>query len=385
MAHTGNPKIADARKDGLLAFLAVLGAVAALHYAASVIITLLSSLLVAFALEPAVRFLRKRAGLPRPFASLVVVFVTVGLLYVLLYFAYAGSQALLSDLPLLAERVRTAPVVQAITERITEANRVLEDMGRRLSPAAPVLPGGRGVPMVVVKDALSWKDALFEGLGSVGSVLFSLSFIPFLVYFILAEKDSLTERTVRLFPGKEHEARHILGEIETMMQRFLVGNAIVAAILSAFTILVFWSVGLPYWFVLGIASGVGSTVPYLGVVLALLPGVVVGVVTFDSAAPLAIAAVAVVLLHLVAANYLVPKLVGGRTHVNATVSTVALMSFGWLWGGMGLLLAIPILAVTRTILENVEPLRRFGQWLGDRPIPRERGEDGKGSDGRRRE
>jgi predicted PurR-regulated permease PerM len=222
--------------------------------------------------------------------------------------------------------------------------------------------------MVVVKDPLSWRDAFFQGLGSLGSVLFSLSFIPFLVYFILAEKESLTERTVRLFPGREPLARHILGDIEEMMQRFLVGNAIIAAFLSSATILVFWAVGLPYWFVLGIASGVGSTVPYLGVALALLPGLLVGVVSFDSGAPLLVLALAVTALHLLAANFLVPKLVGGRTHVNATVSTMALMSFGWLWGGMGLLLAIPIVAVTRCILENVESTHRLGLWLGDRPI-----------------
>ena len=236
-----------------------------------------------------------------------------------------------------------------------------------------------GLTFVVVKDALSWRDALFQGLGSLGPVLFSLSFIPFLVYFILAEKESLTERTVRLFPGREREARHILSDIEEMMQRFLVGNAIVAAILCSATILVFWGVGLPYWFFLGIASGVGSTVPYLGVVLALLPGTLVGMVAFDSAGPLLVIALSVAAFHLVAANFLVPKLVGGRTHVNATVSTMALMFFGWLWGGMGLLLAIPIVAVTRCILENVESTRHLGMWLGDRPIPRGEKEPQKGS------
>jgi predicted PurR-regulated permease PerM len=57
--------------------------------------------------------------------------------------------------------------------------------------------------------------------------------------------------------------------------------------------------------------------------------------------------------------------------VNATTSTIALMFFGWLWGAMGLLLAIPVVAVTRCILENVEPTRRLGQWIGDRPAGRE--------------
>ena len=368
MGRTAKSENNVSRLEALLAVVAVLGTIAAMHFAATVLITLLASLLVAFALEPGVLLVRRRTGLPRPWASLLVVFFAVGILYALLYFSYAGIHGLLSDLPQIAERIRTAPIVRGITERIHDANRILDEMGRRLSPSVPSLPGGRGVPMVVVKDALSWRDAFFQGLGSLGSVLFAMSFVPFLVYFILAEKEPPTERTARLFPGKEKEARHIIGDIEKMMQRFLVGNAIVAVLLSSATLLVFWAVGLPYWFVLGIASGVGSTVPYLGAILALLPGVLVGIVSFDTPGPLLIVVVSVLAFHLVAANFLVPWLVGGRTHVNATVSTVALMFFGWLWGGMGLLLAIPVVAVTRCILENVPSTHRLGLWLGDRPI-----------------
>jgi predicted PurR-regulated permease PerM len=73
----------------------------------------------------------------------------------------------------------------------------------------------------------------------------------------------------------------------------------------------------------------------------------------------------VTVLHLVAANYLTPKLVGGGVRLNATASTVALLFFGWLWGGMGLLLGIPILAVLKCIFDNVPSTRRIGMFLGE--------------------
>jgi len=157
----------------------------------------------------------------------------------------------------------------------------------------------------------------------------------------------------------------ILYDIERMMRRFILGNAIVAAILGVATSLVFLLVRLPYWILLGMLSGILSTVPYLGLFLALIPALVVGIVAFDSGGPLLLIAAAVTVFHLVAANYLIPRFVGSGVRLNAVASTLAIMFFGWLWGGMGLLLGIPVLAVGKCVMENIDSTRRFGEWLGD--------------------
>ena len=161
----------------------------------------------------------------------------------------------------------------------------------------------------------------------------------------------------------------ILLDIERMMRKFLLGNAVIALFLSAMTVLVFLLVGLPYPVVLGILSGTLSIVPYLGLPLALLPGGIVGLVSFESGGPFLVLVASVTVLHLVAANYLTPKLVGGEVRLNATASTVALLFFGWLWGGMGLVLGIPILAVLKCIFDNVPSTRRIGMFLGDNGAP----------------
>jgi predicted PurR-regulated permease PerM len=150
-----------------------------------------------------------------------------------------------------------------------------------------------------------------------------------------------------------------------LFRSFITGNAIVAGILSVATAVVFFLVGLPYWLVLGIASGIISTIPYLGLVLALIPPLVVGLVSFDSGVPIVVIVGSVTLLHVVAANLLMPKLVGGGVHLNPVASTMSIMFFGWLWGGMGLILGIPIVAVVKCVLENMRPTRKFGLWLGD--------------------
>ncbi|MDD5762353.1 MAG: AI-2E family transporter [bacterium] len=345
--------------------LALLGVLALLHFAASVFITLFSSLLFAFALEPVVHFLCVRTRLRRHHASAVVVFLFVAMLYGLFYATYLRAESFLADIPEIAGKIRSAPMVASLAKKAEELDRVFAEAGRRIAPPAAASARPKTAPPVVVRDAESFTGALLLGLGSLSGVLFALGFIPFLVYFILADREPLTRRTRELFPEKHRTTvGEILVDIERMMRKFLLGNALIALILSAATVLVFLLVGLPYPIVLGILSGTLSIVPYLGLPLALLPGAVVGLVSFESGGPFLILAASVTVLHLVAANYLTPKLVGGGVRLNATASTVALLFFGWLWGGMGLVLGIPILAVLKCIFDNVPSTRRVGMFLG---------------------
>ena len=346
--------------------IAVLGLLALLHFAASVFITLFSALLLAFALEPVVHFLCVRTRLRRHHSSAVVVFLFVALLYGLFYATYLRAESFIAEIPAITEKIRAAPMVTSLTKKAEEVNRIFAEAGRRIAPPAAASARPKPAPPADVRESESFTRVLLTGLGSLGGVLFALGFIPFLVYFILADREPLTRRTRELFP-EEHRATvgEILLDIERMMRKFLLGNALIALILSAATVLVFLLVGLPYPVVLGILSGTLSIVPYLGLPLALLPGVVVGLISFESGGPFLVLIASVAVLHVVAANYLTPKLVGGEVQLNATASTVALLFFGWLWGGMGLVLGIPILAVMKCIFDNVPSTRRIGLFLGE--------------------
>ena len=346
--------------------IAILGLLALLHFAASVFITLFSAMLLAFALEPLVHLLCERTPLRRHHASGIVVFLFVAMLYGLFYATYLRAETFVAEIPAITEKIRDAPMVKSLTNRAGELNRVFAEAGRRLAPPAATSARPKtAAPLLVRDETQSFIESLLQGLGSLGGVLFAFGFIPFLVYFILADREPLTRRTRELFP-EEHRATvaEILLDIERMMRKFLLGNAMIALILSVATVLVFLLVGLPYPVVLGILSGTLSIVPYLGLPLALLPGSVVGLVSFESGGPFLILVASVTVFHLLAANYLTPKLVGGGVRLNATASTVALLFCGWLWGGMGLVLGIPILAVLKCIFDNIPSTRRIGMFLG---------------------
>ena len=112
-----------------------------------------------------------------------------------------------------------------------------------------------------------------------------------------------------------------------------------ALFLSAASIAVFGLMGLPYFYFLGVMSGFLSLIPYLGVLLATLaaghcrPG-------YLTTATFVLTCRIVVGLHLFAMNVLYPMVLGKRLQLNPLAVTISLLFWGWLWGAMGLMLAV---------------------------------------------
>ena len=196
-------------------------------------------------------------------------------------------------------------------------------------------------------------------------ILLAITFIPFLVYFMLTWKDHAHASTVRLFP-KEHRliAHRTVGRISTMIRSFIAGNVLVGLVSAVLSTVVFWRLGIPYFYFLGVISGFVSLVPYLGVFLALLPPLAAGMGVVDKKG-VGIILITVVGLHVLSMNVLYPKIVGKRLRLNPLAVTLSLLFWAWIWGAMGLILAVPLVGATKIVCDYIDPLRGFGAWLGD--------------------
>jgi predicted PurR-regulated permease PerM len=127
--------------------------------------------------------------------------------------------------------------------------------------------------------------------------------------------------------------------------------------------LFFWGIGLEFPFLAGLVSGLFNLVPYLGVVLAWTPPLLIGLKQYHSVGPFLGIFAILAFLHLITANFLLPALVGWRVRLSALALTASLLFWGWLWGAVGLLLAIPITAVIKVICDHVEGWQPVGRWL----------------------
>jgi len=325
------------------------GVVLTLCYVAElVLVVVLVSTLIAFILAPVVDFLGQ-FRLPRSLSSLIAVMLLLAMLYGMSYLSYNQAASFLQVLPRYSERIRAT--VMSFRER-----------AESLNPLRPVTDD-KNVVRVLPSSPLT--DAVTRGFGSVSQGLFALTFIPFLVYFMLSWQQHARSATVMLFRMENRHTAYItLGLISNMIRSFMVGNLLIGLFMAAVSVALFGALGLPFFLVVGVISGFLSLVPYLGLLLALAPPLIVGLGQLDSG-DLAAISLMVAALHFFALNVLYPKVLGNRMQLNPLAVTITLLFWGWLWGGMGLVLAIPITAAMKIIFDHVEALKPWGDWMGE--------------------
>src|SRR3954468_9066742 len=373
-----------------LSIIAFGAAMAVLYFGRIFFITSLAAVIIAFILEPFVALLM-RARFPRSLASFVVCTFALGCLYVIGLGAFSQVTAIYNDLPKYGERIgdivedirqriqtaedRTLQLVvparqrqQQEAERLRQQQLLLQNRRTRKAPepVAPPPTGAAAIPEVRIhEDNTAIGDYISARLSSFYQIFLMVSFIPFLVYFMLSWRDHINRSFLQFFHGEDRliAARSLQG-IADMVRAFVVGNFLLGLLLAVLSSLAFWLMKLPYPLLVGPLSGFLSLVPYVGMPLALAPPLfaALGVNVF---ATYILVVVSVAMLHLIALNLLYPKIVGSRVHLNPLVVTFSLMLWGFIWDAPGLLLAIPLTAGLKAVCDNVKALRPIGKFLGD--------------------
>jgi predicted PurR-regulated permease PerM len=329
------------------------GAILAIcYYFKVVLLTVLTSALLAFMLAPLVD-LFQAWRMPRALGAFFAVTALIVVLYGVTYFSYNRVIDFTQELPKYTREIREtlgrfrqhAETLQQTTEQVTEE--------------APE----RGT--VRVREQTNWSEIITRSAATVTELVFVLSFVPFLIFFMLTWQEHVRSATVMLFKMENRNVAYsTLGMITSMIRSFIVGNLLVGTFMALVSTAVFYGINLPYFYFMGPISGFLSLIPYLGVILAMLPPLVAGLGNQDGTGMLIIVTT-VLLLHLFALNVLYPKFLGSRLQLNPLAVTVALLFWGWIWGGLGLILAVPITAAAKIVFDHVESLRPYGAWLGE--------------------
>jgi predicted PurR-regulated permease PerM len=356
--------------------------IAILYFGRVFLITAMTAVTIAFILEPFVTVLM-RLRLPRSFASFVVCSLALLFLYVIGLGAYSQLTGLYNELPKYGQRV--ADIVDGVQQKIqgleSDTYRMLVPTRQRLEEeerqrqASRKTRNSRAAPPAAVVPVAPQQvppppgSAVSEYIGAhlntFYQMLLMVSFIPFLVYFMLSWRDHINRSFLQLFHGEARgvAARSLEG-IAEMVRGFVVGNFMLGFLLAIISSAMFYFIQLPYPFLVGPLSGLMSLVPYIGLPLAMLPPLFAALGP-NTVPTYVLVVVSVSLLHLITMNLLYPKVVGSRVHLNPLVVTFSLMLWGFLWDAPGLLLAIPLTAGLKAVCDNVKELRPIGKFLGD--------------------
>ncbi len=321
------------------------------YYGESVLVVLFFAILLSFMLSPVVQAL-EYVHVPRALAALIAMVALLASLYGITAASYNQALIFADNVPKYSLKIRST--LQPFRQDAEKLAKTGEAVGE--PEPSNVVP---------VRQVRSWSDLLTHGAGTLTDILLAAAFIPFLAYFLLTWQSHARSATVMLFPMRHRNTAYVtLGLIGKMLQSFIVGNLVIGLLISGASVAIFGLLHVPFFYFVGFLSGFLSLVPYLGVVLAMGPPILIGLGQLERG-DLAIIVLCVAGLHFFALNVLYPKLLGRRLRINPLAVTIALLFWGAVWGAIGLVLAIPITGAIKIVFDHVESMKPYADWLGE--------------------
>lgn len=328
-----------------IAFRAVVLSVLAvmLWLAKSAYLPLLIAVAGAFLLDPLVRFQVRRLGIGRSIAILAAIAVAS---VVTLLMMGLIVRPIIKEIILLTENIPTilttlVDIFLAIVKLVND-NQLYNSQVQ--SVIEELLQSSMTLGVTLAKKIAAFSAEVFSG--AIDFVL-----IPVLIFFLLKDHQQLADGAIMLVDTRfRPKAYAILSEIACVIGRFLQGQVLVCFIVGAVTFGGLLLFHIPYPFVLACVAGITEAIPIIGPILAAIPAILLGLVISP------ITAVKIALFYLIVQqlenHIIVPKVMGDSVHLHPVIVIVGLLIAGELFGVIGMILSLPVMATVRVLIKN---------------------------------
>ena len=347
-----------------LIIIAVLALVAAMKLANAFLVPIVAGILASYALKPVVTAMA-RARIARPIGATVVLLVLTVLVCAGAYSLRDDASALLADLPDAVRKVRTVAQQSEQSKgplgQVREAAAELDRVAAAATGASPV-----ATPHEPAPQSASAREWLTAQSAKMIAVVAELGVAAALAWLLLASGDVFRRKLVQLVGPTLQRRRvtlEILDEIDTQVQRYMLVTFITNVSVGFATWAILAALGIERAALLGVVAGLLHIIPYLGTMLT--AGVVAStsLMQIPSVGSAIFATLAVVVVDSTIGIGLSTWLQGRASRMNPVALFVAVLFFAWLWGGWGLLLGAPLIAIVKTISDRIDALHPIGAFL----------------------
>jgi predicted PurR-regulated permease PerM len=341
---------------------ALLIAAAILYLAREVLIPLALAILLSFLLAPVVRRLEHwRLGrIPSTFIAVVIGFSLIGGIGVV-----ASKQALSLAAKLPEYRANISKKIRAVREpqegslgKAAEAIKELENEAAR--GAAPIAVAE--TPPTALAALREWIDPFVKPVGT------ALAVVVFTILMLL-NRENMRERLIGLIgPQRINVTTQALGEAAYRVSSYLYMQLVVNACFGIPFALALWLIGIPNAMLWGLLGTLLRFIPYAGVWVAVAMPATLAFAIFDGWTEVGWVLGVFLILELFLVNVLEPWLYGRSAGLSAIAIIVAALFWTWLWGPVGLLLAVPLTVCIAVMGRYIPELGYLNVLLGVEPV-----------------
>jgi predicted PurR-regulated permease PerM len=330
----------------------LLALLATAYVASEIVLPLAFAIILNLLLQPALRML-ERLHVPRILAALLLILALfgtiVGLGTAISGPAGAWAAKLPEGIPRLQERLIFMREPVNAMQRFLQQ---VEDFGGA-APPANAAASARG-PTLLTR--------LFTGTRNFASGFFTT--VLFL-FFLLVSGDIFLHRLVEILPrfSGKRQAVEISQQIESDISAYLVTITIMNAAVGVAMALAMWLTGVGDPILWGTVAFLLNYVPILGTGVGALIFLLAGLLTIDTLWLALLPAGLYLGLHLIEGQTVTPMLLARRFTLNPVLVIISLVLWFWMWGIPGVILSVPMLAVTKIVCDRIRPLAAFGHFL----------------------
>ncbi len=297
------------------------------------------SFLFYYLLRPVVHFLGK-LRVPG-YLAIIFIYCLIALLLVV-FFTYLG--------PILAEQVK------ALANLSVETFESLKNNPQTLSFANYELNFDKEIREKIFTIAQQATSILSQNLiaifGFITHLAVILAVIPFIVFYLLKDDRAIASGFMQMIPRDfEGEVSKIFRNIDETLSSYITGLVLVSSTLGLLLFIGYLIIGLKYALVLSIIALIFTTIPFLGPFLAIAPALVISI--SQGSFMMLKVIIVFVIVQQTESNIISPQIIGHRLHIHPLTIILLLIAAGSLFGLIGLLLATPVYAITKTIVANL--------------------------------
>ena len=342
---------------------AIILSLAACRYASGILAPLLVAVFLAVALAPLVRGLSR--ALPRWLASAIVVIGIAGAFGLTAWTLSDEVAAFSRRLPSILREVRMA--IQSASPR-QNLLRQLQQAVNELEQTTTAPKPTDATPVTIV-ETTDVQRSMVSYAQIAASYVGTAILLLFLVYFLLASGEMFKIKLVRLSGERLSQKKvtvQMIDEIIDQVGRFVFYQFWSGLLVGVLTWLALAWMGMRYAGLWGVAAGVLNCIPYFGPTVIMVTSAIAAMVQFQSASMAGLVALTSLAITSIEGFLLAPIALGRAASVNSVAIFVSVMFWGWMWGPLGMVLAVPLLMIVKTVADHVESLSSLSELLGDK-------------------
>ncbi len=316
----------------------------------SVLVPLSVAILLSFIFQPIVLYLKARR-VPT-WLALVVVSAALALLLGLIGFlVYSSAQSLTQAFDRYVPRIDTL-----IDDLQTLVARFVQALGLNMTQ----------LDFNQIIDVASITSVVSSGVGEVATLLANAFLVVLFMMFILAASGELSIKVQKAYPTSV-AARiiDVMDNISRQVRQYLVAKTVVSAGTGLLIFLVLWLLGVDFPVFWGFMAFLLNFIPNIGSTVAVVMPSLLSLLQFDTLTIPFIAAGLMWLIQMVMGNIVDPRLMAFSLNLSPVLVLVSLIFWGWLWGIVGMILAVPLTATIKIFFENIDGLRPVAVLMGD--------------------